>query len=103
MMKKQLAYILGRQQIFLDLDEEMDEYDDLVEIISNAHYNNNFLALAREVSQWRARWRVTCLLCRHMEDYNTVMHIILWRVRVCFIACIDVVDIELGRYIGMEL
>ncbi|KAI0242456.1 26S proteasome non-ATPase regulatory subunit 2 [Lamellibrachia satsuma] len=49
MMKKQLAYIMGRQQIFLDLDEDMDEYDDLIEIISNAHYNNNFLALAREL------------------------------------------------------
>ncbi len=51
MMKKQLAYIMGRQQIFLDIDEDMDDYDDLVEIISNAHYNNNFLALAREVSR----------------------------------------------------
>lgn len=56
MMKKQLAYIMGRQQIFLDLDEDMDEYDDLIEIISNAHYNNNFLALAREVSLGSGQW-----------------------------------------------
>ena len=51
-MQKQLAYMLGRQQIFLELNDEMDEYDDLVEIISNAHLNNNFLALGREVSSW---------------------------------------------------
>lgn len=49
LMQKQLAYILGRQQIFLELDEDIEEYDELVEIISNAHLNNNFLALAREV------------------------------------------------------
>ena len=42
--------MLGRQQIFLELDDEMDEYDDLTEIMSNAHLNNNFLSLAREVS-----------------------------------------------------
>ena len=42
--------MLGRQQVFLDLNDEIEEYDDLVEIMSNAHLNNNFLALAREVS-----------------------------------------------------
>lgn len=49
LVQKQMAFILGRQQIFLELDEEMDEYDELVEIMSNAHLNNNFLALAREL------------------------------------------------------
>jgi 26S proteasome regulatory subunit N1 len=49
-MQKQLAFILGRQQIFLKLNENMVEYDDLVEIMSNAHLNNHFLNLAREVS-----------------------------------------------------
>ena len=47
--QKQLAYMLGSQQIFLELNDEIEEYDDLVEIMSNAHLNNNFLALAREV------------------------------------------------------
>lgn len=41
--------MLARQQIYLELDENMDEYDELVEIMSNAHLNNNFLSLAREV------------------------------------------------------
>lgn len=41
--------MLARQQIYLELDENMDDYDDLVEIMSNAHLNNNFLSLAREV------------------------------------------------------
>ena len=43
--------MLGRQQIFLELNENMVEYDDLVEIMSNAHLNNHFLNLAREVSR----------------------------------------------------
>jgi len=49
LVQKQLAFILGRQQIFLDLEEDMEDSEDLVEIISNAHLNNNFLALAREL------------------------------------------------------
>ncbi|ESO97305.1 hypothetical protein LOTGIDRAFT_187615 [Lottia gigantea] len=48
-MQKQLAYLLGRQQIFLELNEDIEEYDELTEIMSNAHLNNNFLALAREL------------------------------------------------------
>lgn len=48
-MQKQLAYMLSRQQIFLDLPESTPEYDDLMEIMSNAHLNNHFLNLAREL------------------------------------------------------
>ncbi|KAJ9574000.1 hypothetical protein L9F63_008597, partial [Diploptera punctata] len=48
-MQKQLAFMLGRQQIFLELNENIVEYDDLVEIMSNAHLNNHFLNLAREL------------------------------------------------------
>ena len=44
-----MAYILGRLKIFLELDEEAEDAEDLGEIISNSHLNNNFLALAREV------------------------------------------------------
>ena len=50
MMQKQLAYILGRQQIYLDVEDDVSDFDDLAEIMSNSHLNNNFLALAREVS-----------------------------------------------------
>ena len=36
--------------MFLDLDgEDVEDQDDLVEIMANAHLNANFLALAREV------------------------------------------------------
>ena len=49
LIQKQMAYMLGRLQIFLELDEDMEDCDDLTEIISNSHLNNNFLALAREV------------------------------------------------------
>ena len=44
-----MAYILGRLKIFLELDEDAEDAEDLTEIISNSHLNNNFLALAREV------------------------------------------------------
>merc|ERR1719195_1369338 len=47
-LQKQLAFMLGRQQHFLnDLDE--NEFDEVIEIMSNAHLNNNFLNLAREL------------------------------------------------------
>ena len=49
MTQKQLAYMLGRQQIYLELEDEVEDFDDLAEIMSNSHLNNNFLALAREV------------------------------------------------------
>lgn len=52
-MRKQLAFMLGRQQIFLELNEELEDYDDLIEIMSNTHLNNHFLSLAREVSVGR--------------------------------------------------
>lgn len=48
-IKKQLAFMLGRQQIFLQLDENASDYDDLVEIMSNSHLNNHFLSLGREL------------------------------------------------------
>ena len=50
LVRKQLAFMLGRQQVFLELEEgECEEVDDLTDIMSNVHLNNNFLALAREV------------------------------------------------------
>ena len=43
--------MLGRQQIFLELDDtNCTEPEDLTEIMQNVHLNNNFLGLAREVS-----------------------------------------------------
>ena len=52
-VRKQLAFMLGRQQVFLDLDEEADleDSEELKEIISNVLLNNNFLTLAREVME----------------------------------------------------
>jgi len=47
-LQKQLAFMLGRQQHFLpDLDE--GEFDEVIEIMSNAPLNNHFLNLAREL------------------------------------------------------
>ncbi|XP_022096378.1 26S proteasome non-ATPase regulatory subunit 2-like [Acanthaster planci] len=49
LMQKQLAYMLGAQQIFLELNEEIEDYEDLTEIMSNSQLNINFLALGREL------------------------------------------------------
>lgn len=42
--------MLGRHGVFLELNEDVEEYEDLTEIMSNVQLNSNFLALAREVS-----------------------------------------------------
>merc|ERR1719431_1266971 len=48
-VQKQLCYMLGRHQFFLEVSEEREDYDDLTEIMSNSHLNNHFLNLAREL------------------------------------------------------
>lgn len=48
-IQKQLAFMLGRQQICLEFQESSNHHDELVEIMSNAHLNNYFLNLAREL------------------------------------------------------
>lgn len=48
-VQKQLAFMLGRQQIYIEINESTAEYDDLIEIMANCHLNNHFLNLAREV------------------------------------------------------
>jgi len=53
--QKQLAYMLGRHQFYLELSEERDDYDDLTEIMSNSHLNNHFLNLARELDIMEAK------------------------------------------------
>merc|ERR1719462_906379 len=45
-VQKQLAYMLGRHQFYLELSEDRDDYDDLTEIMSNSHLNNHFHNLA---------------------------------------------------------
>lgn len=47
--QKQLAFMLARQQIYIDIDESSPDYDDLVEIMSNTNLNKHFLNLAREL------------------------------------------------------
>lgn len=44
-----MAFMLGRHGVFLELSEDVEEYEDLTEIMSNVQLNNNFLALAREL------------------------------------------------------
>lgn len=44
-----MAFMLGRHGVFLELSEDVEEYEDLTEIMSNVQLNSNFLALAREV------------------------------------------------------
>lgn len=49
-VQKQLAFMLGRQQLFLELDEDQfPDAEELMEIMSNVHLNTNFQSLAREL------------------------------------------------------
>lgn len=48
-IQKQMAFMLGRHGVFLELNEDVEDYEDLTEIMSNVQLNSNFLALAREV------------------------------------------------------
>jgi len=48
-IQRQLACILGRQQLFFELDEEA-ENSDLMEQMRNTQLNTQFLNLAREVN-----------------------------------------------------
>ena len=47
--QKQLAFMLGRQQVFLELPEKYNNAEDLIEIMSNSLLNNHFMNLAREL------------------------------------------------------
>jgi len=55
LVQKQLAFMLGRHQFYLELPEEREDYDDLTEIMSNSHLNNHFLNLARELDIMEAK------------------------------------------------
>ncbi|XP_017467769.1 PREDICTED: 26S proteasome non-ATPase regulatory subunit 2 [Rhagoletis zephyria] len=54
-VQKQLAFMLARQQVCLELDESVPDYDDLMEIMSNANLNKHFLNLARELDIMEAK------------------------------------------------
>ena len=61
--------MLGRHGMFLELNEDVEDYEDLTEIMSNVQLNSNFLSLAREVREaasWvKDKWSVgdSCGLC----------------------------------------
>lgn len=49
-VRKQLAYMVGRQQLCLELSDDLPDKSELTCIMSNAHVNDHFHSLAREVS-----------------------------------------------------
>ncbi|KAB7504021.1 26S proteasome non-ATPase regulatory subunit 2 [Armadillidium nasatum] len=49
LVRMQIAFMLARQQFFLELSEDAYDYEDLNEILSNANLNTHFLSLAREL------------------------------------------------------
>jgi 26S proteasome regulatory subunit N1 len=56
LMKKQLAFMLGRQQIIWNVSEvNGEDPDELTNIMSNSHLTSNFLALARELDIMEAK------------------------------------------------
>ncbi len=55
-VRKQLAFMLGRQQIFWELDEtRVDDAEELKEIMNNSRLSQNFLNLARELDIMEAK------------------------------------------------
>lgn len=54
-VKRQLAFMLGRHQFYLELPADSEDYDDLNEIMSNVQLNNHFLNLARELDIMEAK------------------------------------------------
>jgi len=54
-IQKQLAFMLGRHQFYLELSEEREDYDDLTEIMSNSQLNTHFLSLGRELDIMEAK------------------------------------------------
>lgn len=50
MVRKQLAFMLGRQYVGLELDNEPKDKAELTNIMSNSHINEHFNSLAREVN-----------------------------------------------------
>ena len=48
-VQKQMAFILAHSQVYLDLDEDSEGYDEFLSIMSNSDLNTNHLALAREL------------------------------------------------------
>ncbi len=50
MIRKQLAFLLARQQIYSDLDsDKVEDADELREMMNNSRLSQNFLNLAREL------------------------------------------------------
>ncbi len=50
MIRKQLAFLLARQQIYWDLDgDKVQDADELREIMNNSRLSQNFLNLAGEL------------------------------------------------------
>uniref|UniRef100_A0A2K6AZ76 26S proteasome non-ATPase regulatory subunit 2 n=1 Tax=Macaca nemestrina TaxID=9545 RepID=A0A2K6AZ76_MACNE len=47
-VRKQMAFMLGRHGVFLELREDVAEYEHLAEIVSSVPLNSNFLAVAQE-------------------------------------------------------
>lgn len=45
--------MLGRQQIFFEFSDDVEEYDELIEIMFNVNFNNNFMVLVREVGSFQ--------------------------------------------------
>lgn len=48
-VRKQLAYMVGRQQLVLELSDDLPDKAELTTIMSNAHVNDHFHSLAREL------------------------------------------------------
>merc|ERR1712227_172012 len=54
-IQKQISFMLGRHQFYLELSEDENDFDEIIEIMSNSHLNNHFLNLGRELDIMEAK------------------------------------------------
>lgn len=48
-VQKQMVFMLGWYGVFLELSEDVEEYEDFIEIMFNVQFNSNFLVLVWEL------------------------------------------------------
>lgn len=82
-VRRQLAFMLARQQIVFDLtdvlpDEDYEEVEVLTQIMSNMKLNESFLALARELDIMEPKtpedvYKVRTVIFQTGHDHHTTI------------------------------
>jgi 26S proteasome regulatory subunit N1 len=70
LIRKQVEFLLARQQIYWDLDgDRVEDADELREIMNNSRLSQNFLNLARELDIMEPKIPEEICIC-HLQSYS---------------------------------